>query len=67
MSKDITTKIQINTLEGLKELIKNDSEIEIKVKESIINGFCKDYLKGCANSEVIKELKDEIMDELKKN
>ena len=65
MSKDITTKIQINTLEGLKELIKNDSEIEVKVKESIINGFCKHYLKGCANSEVIKNLKDVIMDELK--
>lgn len=60
-------KIQINTKEGLYQLIATDKELEIEIKKSIINDFAKNYIKSVANSEVIQKLRYEILDELRKN
>lgn len=60
-------KIQINTKEGLYQLIASDKELEIEIKKAIINDFAKNYIKSVANSEIIQKLKYEILDELRKN
>lgn len=59
-------KIQINSLEALERLIGEDKELEIVVKESIINEFAKNHLKAVINNEFLKDLKCEIMKDLKK-
>ena len=46
-------KIQINSLEALERLIGNDKEMEISVKQSILNEFAKKHLKSIANSEAM--------------
>lgn len=63
--KDITTTVQINTLDGLQDLINNDENVKIKIKEAVINGFCKNYLKGCANSEVMTLMEKDLLKELR--
>lgn len=60
----MSVKIQINNKEALERLIGDDPELEIKVKESIINGFAKTYLKYIANSEVMDSLIRVIKDDL---
>lgn len=60
-------KLQINTKSGLYELIAQDKELEIEIKKAILNDLVKNYLKAIVNTQVLKDLKDEIMDELSKN
>lgn len=62
----MSIKIQINNKEALERLIGDDLELEIKVKESIINGFAKTYLKSIANSKVMDTLVRAVEDELRK-
>lgn len=59
-------KIQINTKEGLYELIASDKNLEIEIKKRIINEYAKDYIKSVANSEIINDLKTQVVKELKK-
>ena len=42
----MSTKIQINSLEALERLIGGDTELEIEVRNSIVQEFAKKYLKG---------------------
>lgn len=58
-------KIQINSLEALERLIGDDKEMEISVKQSILNEFAKKHLKSIANSEAMETLKREVLKELK--
>ena len=58
-------KIQINSLEALERLIGDDKEMEISVKQSILNEFAKKYLKSIANSEAMADLKRDVLKELK--
>lgn len=60
-------KLQINTKSGLYELIAQDKELEIEIKKAILNDLVKNYLKAIVNTQVLKDLKEEIMDELSKN
>jgi len=52
-------KIQINSLEALERLIGGDTQVEIEIRNSIVQEFTKKYLKALVNetiaSEVIKE------------
>lgn len=61
----MSVKIQINSKEALDRLIEGDPELKIQVRESIINGFAKTYLKSVANSKVMETLETEIMEELR--
>lgn len=58
-------KIQINSLEALERLIGDDKEMEFAIKESILNGFAKKYLKSIANSEAMAEVATKVLRELK--
>lgn len=60
-------KLQINTKSGLYELIAQDKELEIEIKKTILNDLVKNYLKAIVNTQVLKDLKEEIMDELSMN
>lgn len=46
-------KIQINSLEALERLIGGDSELEIEIRNSIVQEFAKKHLKCLAQTEVI--------------
>lgn len=62
----MSVKIQINSLEALERLIGDDKNLEIQVKESILNGFAKNYLKSVTNSFIVEKLKTSILEELGK-
>lgn len=61
-------KIQINSLEALERLIGGDTDLEIEVRNSVVQDFTKKHLKALATSEVvslqnkacIQEIKDEF-------
>ena len=69
------TKIQINSLEALERLIGGDSEIEIEIRNAIIQEFAKKHLRGIAAEEYVKlseiaikqAIKDEYFIETKPN
>ncbi len=46
-------KLQINSKEALERLIGGDSQLEIELRNSIVQEFAEKYLKAVANSEVI--------------
>lgn len=62
----MSVKIQINSLEVLEKLIGDDKNLEIQVKESILDGFAKKYLKSIANSYVLEALKKSVIEEIAK-
>lgn len=45
----MSTKIQINSLEALERLIGNDTELEIQIRNNIVQEFAKKHLKSIAN------------------
>lgn len=59
-------KIQINDRNGVEKLIEADPDLKIGIKDSIINGFAKKYLKSVADDMIIRQLQIQIIDELKK-
>lgn len=58
-------KIQINSLEALERLIGNDKEMEIAVKQSVLNEFAKKHLKSIANSEAMQRIAGQVNKELR--
>lgn len=63
----MSTKIQINSLEALERLIGNDNELEIEIRNSIVQNFTKKYLKDLAKAELMtsiaKAVQNEVMSE----
>ena len=57
-------KIQINSKEALERLIGDDKEMEIAIKNAVINQFAKQYLKSVANDEIMRELKVAVLAEV---
>ena len=45
----MSTKIQINSLDALERLIGGDTELEIEVRNSVIQKFAEKHLKPLAN------------------
>jgi hypothetical protein len=64
----MSTKIQINSLEALERLIGNDTQLEIEVRNNIVQEFAKKHLKALVNDSVFqntinackKELQSEV-------
>jgi hypothetical protein len=58
-------KIQINSLDALERLIGGDSELEIEIRNSVVQNFTKKHLKALAGESAIKTavetLKKEIL------
>ena len=54
------TKIQINSLDALERLIGGDTELEIEVRNSVIQKFAEKHLKPLANSSAFKKIEDQL-------
>lgn len=59
-------KVQLNSLKALERLIGGDSEIEIEIRNSIVQEFTKRYLKALVTEDHIKTLRTELDIELKR-
>lgn len=61
--------IQINNLEALERLIGGDSQVEIDIRNSVVQRFAEKHLKPLANSDFIKNtlssIKEQIYAEVK--
>jgi hypothetical protein len=53
----MSVKIQINSLEALERLIGGDTQLEIDIRQSIVQEFSKKYLKNVATEEVVRNAK----------
>ena len=58
--------IQINNLEALERLIGNDSELEINLRNAIVQEFAKKHLKAVAKSEYMLRAERAVREELNK-
>ena len=61
----MSTKIQINSLEALERLIGNDNELEIELRNSIVQQFAKKHLKGVVTKDVMTSYSNAIFNEVK--
>lgn len=66
MNNNLT--IQINNLQALERLIGGDSQVEIEIRNSVVQKFAEKHLKPLANSDhldaVFKTIKEAIMKEV---
>lgn len=53
-------KIQINSLAALERLIGGDTELEIEIRNSVIQAFSKKHLKDVANTETFKATERDV-------
>jgi len=57
-------KLQINSLEALERLIGGDSQLEVELRNSVVQEFTNRHLKGVANqintSQIIKNIEESI-------
>ena len=58
--------IQINNLEALERLIGNDSEVEVDIRNSVVQKFAEKHLKPLANSPQISGTLSAIKDDISK-
>ncbi len=69
----MATKIQINSLAALERLIGNDNELEIEIRNSVVQLFVKKHLKALANKDLMEKaaiavqnaISDEFLNEIK--
>lgn len=53
-------KIQIASLEALERLIGGDSQLEIEIRESVVQNFAKKHLKGVAEAKSFKQAENAV-------
>lgn len=53
-------KLQINSLEALERLIGGDTDIEIEIRNNIVQEFTKKHLKAIVNEGTIKRVADNL-------
>ncbi|AFF28277.1 gp279 [Sphingomonas phage PAU] len=56
----MSIKIQINSVEALERLIGGDTQIEIDIRNNIVQEFAKRHLKDIAESETFKGIESSI-------
>ena len=61
----MSTTIQINSLEALERLIGNDNELEIQLRNSVVQEFASKHLKAIANEELLKTIANSIKADIK--
>jgi hypothetical protein len=61
----MSTKIQINSLEALERLIGNDNELEIEIRNSVVQNFTKRYLKDLAKTGLVANIAKAVQSEIK--
>lgn len=52
-------KLQINSLEALERLIGGDTEVEIEIRNNIVQEFTKKHLKAIANEAVFRKVAED--------
>lgn len=57
-------KIQINSLQALERLIGGDTEIEIDIRQSVVEKFSQKHLKTLANDAMMKKMSDAIITDI---
>ena len=57
-------KLQINSLEALERLIGGDTEIEVDVRNNIVEAFAKKYLKSIVQSANFSGLQSRVLKDL---
>lgn len=62
----MSVKIQINSLEALERLIGGDTELEIEIRQSVVENFSKKHLGKLANEEMMKKTSSAIINEIHK-
>lgn len=60
----MSTKIQINSLEALERLIGNDNELEIEIRQSVVENFTKKHLAKLANDDLMRKATTAIINEI---
>jgi hypothetical protein len=63
----MSIKIQINSLEALERMIGGNSELEISIRNSIVQQFTKKHLKGIATDNITKLVEQQIVEETQKH
>jgi hypothetical protein len=53
-------KVQINSLEALERLIGGDTEVEIEIRNNIVQEFTKKHLKAIANEAAMLQAKTDV-------
>ena len=61
----MSTKIQINSLDALERLIGGDTEVEIEIRNSIVQEFVKKHLKALVNHSLVVEAVGKAMNEVR--
>jgi hypothetical protein len=56
----MSIKIQINSLKALERLIGGDNEIEIEIRNNIVQEFSKRYLKSIVSDRLILRVKEDL-------
>lgn len=62
----MSIKIQINSLGALERLIGDDTQLEIEIRNSIVQEFAKKHLKAVAKEQLTRDLSVAIQAELRK-
>lgn len=60
MRNNDSIKIQINSVEALERLLGDDPQLDIEVRNNVIQRFAETHLKKVANSEMIRELEHKL-------
>ena len=60
----MSVKLQINSLEALERLIGGDTELEIDIRQSVVQNFTMKHLGKLANEEMIKKSSSAIINEI---
>lgn len=57
-------KIQINSLDALERLIGGDTDVEIEIRQSVVEIFSKKYLKSIVSEPLMKATKESLLKEV---
>lgn len=58
-------KVQINSLEALERLIGGDTQIEIDIRDNIVDIFTRKHLKSIANEQFVKDATEALSNQMK--
>ena len=61
----MSIKIQINSLEALERLIGGEAEMEVSIRNSVVQQFSETHLKSLVNSSLMKDTANAVANEIK--
>lgn len=67
MDKQPVIKVQLNSVEALKSYLDSNPELELQIKNTVINSLCRDYIKGVAQNQMVADIAMAIHEEIKES